>query len=295
LNALSLAVLLFAQGAGADGPRGLPDPFSREGICAFAEHLDAEGDASDAAAEFARCLFLSEAADSSLHPELRRRRIRALLRAGAPDPAYSEFRAWARADTGSLLRETAYALGKELVRADRDSLVPPLLAALSVPAAPDSIQARLRLLEASAWLRLGNGDSARTALARASREGGKEAEPSIALVSGLAGEARNGIGGHRWLAGLLSACVPGLGKVYAGRPVDGGATLLVLAFLGWQAWDGYAHDGPASVKGAIFAASTAGLYAGNVYGSMRAVDVENEKRRKAYAERIKFAVAFRLP
>jgi hypothetical protein len=256
--------------------------------------LDAEGDAAAAAAEYARCLFLSEAADSSLHPELRRRRIQALLRAGAPDPAYREFRAWARADTGEPLRETAYALGKELVRADRDSLVPPLLAGLSAPRAPDSLQARLRLLEASAWLRMGRGDSARAALALASREGGKGEDASIALLSGLAGESRNGTG-RRWLAGLLSACVPGLGKVYAGRPVDGGATLLVMAFLGWQAWDGYAHDGPASVKGAIFAASTAGLYAGNVYGSMRAVDVENEKRRKAYAERIKFAVAFRLP
>lgn len=290
-----LPLLLLTSGAFAERPGEAPDPFSRAGICAFAQHLEAEGDAADAAAEFARCLYLTEAADSSLHPELRQRRILALLHAGNIEPAYAEFRAWARADTGVLLRETAFALGKELVKADRDSMVLALTAPLPDKGGTGLGMARLRLIEASAWLRLGKNDSAGLALRQAFREGGKDVEPSVNLLSGLVEKSRDGIGGNRWLAGFLSACVPGLGKVYAGRSVDGLATFLVMAFFGWEVWDGYDHDGPASIKGAIFAASGAGLYAGNVYGSVRAVDVENERRRKAFADQVKFVISFRLP
>lgn len=296
-----LPLLLLASGTFADpsglssDPRQASDPFSRQGICAFAEHLEAEGDAADAAAEFARCLFLTEAADSSLHPELRHRRIAALLHAGSVEPAYRELRAWAQADTGSLLRETAFTVGKELVATDRDSLALALTAPLPDQGGTGLETARLRLIQASAWLRLGHADSAGLALRRASREGGKQVEPSVDLLAGLVDKSRNGYGRNRWLAGFLSACVPGLGKVYAGRSIDGFATFLVLGFFGWEAWDGYAHDGPASIKGAVFAASGAGLYAGNVYGSIRAVDVENERRKKAFAEQVKFVVSFRLP
>jgi len=288
-------LLLLVSIAFANGADPTVDPFSREGICAFAEHLDAAGDAAEAAAEFARCQFLTEASDSKLHPELRHRRILALVHAGSIEPAYGEFTDWARADTGNLLRETAFSLGKELVNADRDSLALATMAPFPQQAGAGLETARLHFIQAAAWLRLGKADSARLFLRLASRDGGKEAEPTVGLFTGLIDKSRNGSSGNRWLAGFLSACVPGLGKVYAGRSVDGLATLAVVAFFGWEAWDGYAHDGPASIKGAVFAASGAGLYAGNVYGSIRAVDVENERRRKAFAEQVKFIVSFRLP
>lgn len=306
--ALVLAGGLLVLQAGAQEPDsgaagGDTDPFSRGGICAFAEHLDAEGDAAAAAAEYARCAYLTEAADSSLHPEWRRLRIRALLRAGDLEPAYHDFRSWVEADTAGpdsvrgaarFPWETAYALGRSLVGADRDSLA--LAALADVPAGGKGLdEARVRMIEAAACLRLGDADAARAALDKAGQAGGSEARASIALLDTLARKSRAGFGGNRWLAGFLSAAVPGLGKAYAGRPLDGLASFLVLAFFGWQAWDGYAHDGPASVKGAVFAASGTGLYAGNVYGSMRAVDAEKEKRRKAFGEQVKFVATFRLP
>lgn len=290
-----LRVLLFFLGCAFAQPQpGNMDPFSREGTCAFAKHLEAEGDPA-AGAESARCLFLTETADGRIHPELRDMRIRALTRAGDPVQAHREYLAWVKADAGGVPRETAYHIGKVMIRADRDSLAIGILTGLPPPPEKDTTAARIDLVEGAAWLRLGNVDSARAALADASREGGKEAEPYVALFSGFADEYGKGTSKSKWLAGILSASVPGLGKVYAGRKMDGFATFITLAFFGWQAYDGYSHDGPASIKGGIFAASGAGLYVGNIHGSVLAIDAENGKRRRAFGERVKFAVQFQLP
>jgi hypothetical protein len=290
----------------AQSQPGSVDPFSREGICAFAKHLEAEGDPA-AGAESARCLFLAETADGRIHPELRDKRIQALTRAGDPVQAHREYLAWFKADAGSIPPETAYNLGKGMIRADRDSLAIGILTDFSPrpersegPEGPekpekDTMAARMDLLQGAAWLRLGKVDSARAAIADASREGGKDAEPYVALFSGLADEYGKGIGKSKWVAGILSASVPGLGKAYAGRKMDGLATFITLAFFGWQAFDGYAHDGPSSIKGAIFAAAGTGLYVGNIHGSALAIDAENRGRRKAFGERVKFAVQFQLP
>lgn len=287
--------LLLCLGASFAQPQpGSVDPFSREGICAFADHLEAEGDPA-ADAESARCLFLTERADGRIHPELRGKRIRALIRAGDPLQAHREYMAWAGADAGSIPLETAYEFGKGLIRADQDSLAIRILTGLPARPGKDTAAARMDLLQGAAWLRLGKVDSARAALAGASREGGKDAGPYVALFSGLADEYGKGIGKSKWLAGILSASVPGLGKAYAGRKMDGLATFITLAFFGWQAFDGYSHDGPASIKGAIFAACGSGLYVGNIYGSVAAIDAENGKRKKAFGERVKFAVQFQLP
>lgn len=288
-------LLLICLGSSfAQAQPGSMDPFSREGICAFAKHLEGQGDPA-AGAEYARCLFLAETADGRIHPELRAKRIQALTRAGDPAQAHREYLAWVHADAGSIRPETAYEISKGMIRADRDSLAIGILTGLPPRPEKDTTAARIDLLQGAAWLRLGNVDSARAAIADASLEGGKDTGPYVVLFSGLADEYGKGIGKSKWLAGILSASVPGLGKVYAGRKMDGLATFITLAFFGWQAYDGYAHDGAVSIKGAIFAAAGSGLYVGNIHGSVRAIDAENDKRRKAFGERVKFAVQFQLP
>ena len=46
---------------------------------------------------------------------------------------------------------------------------------------------------------------------------------------------------------------------------------------------------------AVFGAAGAGLYAGNIYGSVKSIDAENLEMKKAFADKVKFAVEFRLP
>jgi hypothetical protein len=270
------------------------DPFSRESICAFAAHLDAESDPA-ANSELARCLFLTEASDGHIHPELRSKRIQSLLNAGELELAHKALRDWATADSGKIPPELVYSLAKALVRSERDSLSLSILATLRDVSNQGNLPLRIGLLQGAAWLRIGKMDSTRVAIARASKVGGVEGRPYVKLLTGFADEYTQGVGKSKWLAGILSAGIPGLGKAYAGRKMDGLATFISIAFFGWQAYDGYVNDGSTSIKGAIFLASGVGLYLGNIYGSVRAIDVENDKRKKAFTDRVQFAVQFQFP
>jgi len=76
-------------------------------------------------------------------------------------------------------------------------------------------------------------------------------------------------------AGLLSVVLPGAGKFYTERYVDGMYSLLTIGLTGWQAYDGFSKDGTRSVKGWIYGALCGGFYIGNVYGSIVAVNIYN--------------------
>ena len=69
------------------------------------------------------------------------------------------------------------------------------------------------------------------------------------------------------VAATLSAGIPGLGRVYAGRTAEGLFSFVLNAIAIWQCVDGFHDDGRSSVKG--WAAGTIGLllYTGNIYGS----------------------------
>jgi TM2 domain-containing membrane protein YozV len=83
-------------------------------------------------------------------------------------------------------------------------------------------------------------------------------------------------------AGFLSAIIPGLGKIYAQRTVDGLYSLLTIGLAGWQAYDGFHKDGLSSFKGWAFGVLGSILYIGNIYGS--AVSVHVRIRQKLYDE-----------
>jgi tetratricopeptide (TPR) repeat protein len=69
------------------------------------------------------------------------------------------------------------------------------------------------------------------------------------------------------LAALLSAVVPGSGKVYTGRTADGIYSFLLVGASSWFAYEGFHDDGISSGKGWWFASASAFFYAGNVYGA----------------------------
>ncbi len=89
-----------------------------------------------------------------------------------------------------------------------------------------------------------------------------------------------------WVAGMLSAVVPGLGKVYLGRHLDAAMAFLLVGGNAWQAWRGFRRDGVESVQGWVFGGLAVGFYLGNVWGAVRAAhrfnhQIDEKLRRRS--------------
>jgi TM2 domain-containing membrane protein YozV len=90
------------------------------------------------------------------------------------------------------------------------------------------------------------------------------------------------------LAGVLSAAVPGLGRVYAGKPAEGIVSFLYMAAFGFTSYDFYRGDGWQSPLFLISAAITTVFYAGNVMGSVVTARRVNNEFRYEMDQRILF-------
>jgi hypothetical protein len=81
-----------------------------------------------------------------------------------------------------------------------------------------------------------------------------------------------------WIAGSLSAIVPGLGKVYAGKPKQGLLSLIPLAALALQAYEGYGDKGLKSGRFWIYGSIFTIFYIGNIYGSALSVKIVKQEK-----------------
>ena len=91
----------------------------------------------------------------------------------------------------------------------------------------------------------------------------------------------------RLLAGLFSTVIPGAGKIYCGRFLDGIQSLSLVAFTGWQAYDGFHKDGMGSIKGWVFGIMGGIFYLGNIYGSTVAADIRNYEEEERLKQKIR--------
>ena len=91
---------------------------------------------------------------------------------------------------------------------------------------------------------------------------------------------------NKFLAGMMSALLPGAGKMYAHRTADGLFSLFSIALYTWQAWDGFNKNGTRSVKGWIYGSVGAVFYVGNIYGSVMAAKIYNEKIEDDFIHKI---------
>ena len=78
-------------------------------------------------------------------------------------------------------------------------------------------------------------------------------------------------------AALMSSLIPGTGKMYAHRFSDGLYSLVIVGLTGWQAYQGFNKDRSRSTRGWIYGTLCGGFYVGNVYGSIVAARIYNEK------------------
>ncbi|MDY0083566.1 MAG: hypothetical protein RBR74_10320, partial [Ignavibacteriaceae bacterium] len=77
------------------------------------------------------------------------------------------------------------------------------------------------------------------------------------------------------LAGVYSAIVPGLGKIYTENYSDGITSFLITGLFSYLAYTNFEHNHP--VRAWIFTVIGAGFYAGNIYGSIASAQIFNIK------------------
>ncbi len=88
------------------------------------------------------------------------------------------------------------------------------------------------------------------------------------------------------LAGMLSAAVPGLGKMYAGKTSEGISNLLYVGAMFLASWDFYNRLGPRNPFFIISAGVTGVFYVGNIWGSATAVNRVNKEFNHEINQRI---------
>ncbi|MHC1706271.1 MAG: hypothetical protein AB9842_01985 [Bacteroidales bacterium] len=91
-----------------------------------------------------------------------------------------------------------------------------------------------------------------------------------------------------WLAGIMSAMVPGSGKIYAGKTGEGIAGFLVVACLGLVGWENYNKDGLLDWKTLMSGGIFTIYYTGNILGSAKAAQRHNHAYTQALDNRILF-------
>lgn len=76
-------------------------------------------------------------------------------------------------------------------------------------------------------------------------------------------------------SGILSAIIPGAGKIYTKEYGDGITAFLLTGLFAYLAYTNFEHDHP--TRAWIFTALGAGFYAGNIYGSIASAQIFNAK------------------
>jgi hypothetical protein len=92
-----------------------------------------------------------------------------------------------------------------------------------------------------------------------------------------------------WLAGTMSALVPGLGKVYSSYYKDGIIAFLMTGISAFQAYRGYNAKGANSGIFIIYTGMTAGFYLGNIYGSIKSARQKNKRLNEAIDKKTRAA------
>lgn len=95
---------------------------------------------------------------------------------------------------------------------------------------------------------------------------------------------------NRFLAGAMSALIPGAGKIYCKRTYDGLTSFIVTVLAGWQAYKGFKEDGINSTKGWIYGTVFTFFYLGDIYGSVVAVNIYNQNLEDKFFKNIGLSV-----
>jgi TM2 domain-containing membrane protein YozV len=90
------------------------------------------------------------------------------------------------------------------------------------------------------------------------------------------------------VAGLLSAVIPGSGKIYAGKTGQGLITFIQNLALGLQAYEAYRRDGWKSPRFLLYGGLFTFFYVGNIWGSTLTVHIRKQEFKDKVNEQILF-------
>lgn len=91
-------------------------------------------------------------------------------------------------------------------------------------------------------------------------------------------------------AGLMSAILPGSGRIYAGRLKEGLISIVSFFATSYLAYEGFKDDGTSSFKGWLFSSISAFLYIGNIYGSVISARITNTRIEDGYRKGIEMSL-----
>lgn len=90
------------------------------------------------------------------------------------------------------------------------------------------------------------------------------------------------------LVGLMSAIVPGSGKIYAGKTGQGLITFIQNLALGLQTYEAYRRDGWKSPRFLVYGSLFTFFYVGNIWGSTLTVHIRKQEFKDKVNEQILF-------
>lgn len=91
---------------------------------------------------------------------------------------------------------------------------------------------------------------------------------------------------NKYFATSLSFIVPGLGKVYLGKPRQALSTFSGIALLSLESWEAYKKEGIRSPLFITFASLSTLFYVGNLYGTFQLNHAVASKQKQHYHEEI---------
>jgi hypothetical protein len=92
------------------------------------------------------------------------------------------------------------------------------------------------------------------------------------------------------LAGLMSAAVPGSGRIYSGRVKEGLISIASFMATSFLAYEGFKDQGIKSFRGWLFGSVGVLLYIGNIYGSVLSARMTNQKIDDNYQKGIEISL-----
>jgi hypothetical protein len=91
-----------------------------------------------------------------------------------------------------------------------------------------------------------------------------------------------------WVAGIMSAVIPGSGKVYAGKWTQGLMSFATVSLIGLQAAEGYIKGGANDWRFITFGSLFTIFYTANIWGSTLAVRMHQQEQFRSIDQQILF-------
>jgi TM2 domain-containing membrane protein YozV len=252
-----------------------PDYYSPDSVLLFADHLFRQQDYLRAAYEYERYGFLQTGNDPAAR-EILLRAGKAFQCAGEYDRSLDLFAVLLETAESNRIRELAiYETGLTYFRMARYQ--ESLLFLQDQPLG--SLLPEAGLLVGADLMMLGQWRLAEEAF-------DLYEVPTTEVLRNIAREGSTMRRKSPLAAALLSAVVPGSGKIYAGEYGDGIHSLIFIGLIGTLSVLSFRADGMDSIRGWIYASVGGVLHIGNIYGSTVSARRYNRLREEALFQEV---------